>query len=626
MQKDMADELLDTVDIYDIKKLSKEELLSEEKIKYIFAIENPVQKQKILNQFEDRAKELNVKRNFTNLMKAYQAEMVIQQKSSNSKKTNFTNCPYPSMKTGEWEANDVEIFKYKYDTTMTPIKVRACSHPIIPVERLINLDTNLEKIKLAFYKDQKWQTVIVEKTTIASKSKILQLANFGIEVNENNAKELITYLSDVLELNDIKPKVSTNHLGWIDKDFVPYTDKYVLDVDKEFKQKIDSITKNGNYEDWKDYIRNLRKNSKTLRFMIAASFAGVLVRIFKLNTCIVHLWGKSGNGKTVAEMVCASIWGRPDNNMISNLSNTAIANERLCNFYRNMPIFLDELQIAKARYKSFDEVIYTLTEGKGKERGTVDNGIREQTSWQTIIILNGEEPITSDTSKEGVKNRVIEINDDTPIIEDGNATVKFIQDNYGYAGKEFIDLIADREQLEQVNNKFAKDISELTEYKKQVNAFACIMTADYYCSKLIFNDEPLSLDDIRRYMREDTDEADRYYNYLLDQLNINKNKFYKRADTSNEWITPNGEIWGKIEQTSEYSSNRKIIGYYIYPEIVRRIFVETSTNWNSIKKKLADRGYIETCSEQQKGITKIRYTVKELMPEGYRNMIQINIR
>ena len=200
MQKDMADELLDIVDMYDIKNLSKEELLSEEKIKYIFAIENPVQKQKVLNQFEDRAKELNVKRNFTNLMKAYQAEMVIQQKSSNSKTTNFTNCPYPSMKTGEWEANDIEIFKYKYDATMTPIKVKACSHPIIPIERLINLDTNLEKIKLAFYKDQKWQTVIVEKTTIASKSKILQLANFGIEVNENNAKELITYLADVLEL------------------------------------------------------------------------------------------------------------------------------------------------------------------------------------------------------------------------------------------------------------------------------------------------------------------------------------------------------------------------------------------------------------------------------------------
>ena len=139
--------------------------------------------------------------------------------------------------------------------------------------------------------------------------------------------------------------------------------------------------------------------------MIASSFASILVRIFKLNTFIVHLWGKSGNGKTVAEMICASIWGKPDNNFISNLSNTSIANERLCNFYKNMPILLDELQIAKAKYKNFDELIYILTEGKGKERGTVDNGIREQTSWQTIVILNGEEPITSDTSKEFIKRK-----------------------------------------------------------------------------------------------------------------------------------------------------------------------------------------------------------------------------
>ena len=56
MQKDMADELLDTADIFEINKLTAEELLSEEKIKYIFAIDNPVQKQKVLNQFEERAK------------------------------------------------------------------------------------------------------------------------------------------------------------------------------------------------------------------------------------------------------------------------------------------------------------------------------------------------------------------------------------------------------------------------------------------------------------------------------------------------------------------------------------------------------------------------------------------
>ena len=109
-------------------------------------------------------------------------------------------------------------------------------------------------------------------------------------------------------------------------------------------------------------------------------------------------------------------------------------------------------------------------------------------------------------------------------------------------------------------------------------------------------------------------------------MNINKNKFYKREDTSNNWNNPIGEIWGKIEQTNEYSNNRQTIAYYIYPEIARKIFAETSENWNSVKKKLADKGYIETSTEQQNGKKKKRYTIKENMPEGYRNMIKVNFK
>lgn len=625
MSEDLKQEILKK-NPPNIEGLDKESILEDEIFDYLIALPNSPDKTRIIEKIRTRAKEFKVIRAFNNIFKQKNQEYIQNLKSQSGNKTNFTDCPYNQLNCGTWNADDTGIYKMDYNTIMQPIKIKACSHPIVPVERLINIDTNIEKIKLAFYKDKKWQYIIAEKNTIASKSKIIQLANLGIEVNENNAKELITYLSDVMELNNIEPKISVGHLGWIDKEFVPYSNKYCLDVDKEFKQKINSISEHGNYENWKEYIKQLRQNSLTLRFMIASSFASILVRIFKLNTFIVHLWGKSGNGKTVAEMICASIWGKPDNNFISNLSNTSIANERLCNFYKNMPILLDELQIAKAKYKNFDELIYILTEGKGKERGTVDNGIREQTSWQTIVILNGEEPITSDTSKEGVKNRVIEINEDNMIVEDGNSTVKFIQDNYGFAGKEFIKLIENREELQKIQQHFVKELNKITEYKKQINAFSIIMTADYIVSKKIFKDEPISIEEVKRYIREDTDETERYYSYLLDQLNINKNKFYKRADTSNDWITPNGEIWGKIEQTSEFSHNRSTICYYVYPEIARKIFNETSENWNSIKKKLADKGYIETFNEKQNSTQKTRYTVKEMMPEGRRNMIRINFK
>lgn len=623
LNEKLEQEILEEYPPYKIDELNRNTIIGEEIFKYILELKNPIKKETELAKLQIKAKELRVQQEFKKVFKTYQQEYVQNLKNKGSNKTNFTDCPYQQLNCGQWIADDTGIYKIEYSSqTFQTSKIKACSHPIIPVERLVNIDTNIEKIKLAFYKDKKWQYIIVEKNTIASKNKIMQLANLGIEVNENNAKDLITYLSDIVELNNIEPKTSISHLGWIGSEFVPFSNKYCLDVDKEFKQKLESISEAGNYEKWKEYIRNLRKGNLTLRFMIASSFASILVRIFKINTFIVYLWGKSGNGKTVAEMICASIWGKPDNNMISNLSNTVIANERLCNFYRNMPIILDELQIAKTKYKNFDELIYVLTEGKGKERGTIDNGLREQTIWQTIIMLTGEEPITSDTSKEGVKNRVIEINEDNYIVKDGKAVVNFIQENYGFAGKDFIELIKDKEKLKVIQQHFEEKLNKITEYKKQINAFSIILTADYIVSKKIFNDEPMSIEEVKKYIREDTDETERYYNYLLDQLNINKNKFYKRADIANDWITPNGEIWGKIEQTSEFSHNRTTICYYIYPEIARKIFSEISENWNSIKKKLADKGYIGTSND--KGY--IRYTVKEIMPEGRRNMVQINFK
>lgn len=586
MDENLKQKILEEEPPFKIKELNKKTILEDEVFDYLIALPNSPNKTRIIEKIRDKAREEKVIRPFNTIFKQKNQEYIQNLKSKGGNKTKFTDCPYEQLNCGQWTADDTGIYKVDYNATMQPIKIKACSHPIVPVERLINIDTNIEKIKLAFYKDRKWQYVIVEKNTIASKSKIIQLANLGIEVNENNAKDLITYLADVMELNNIELKASVGHLGWINEEFVPYSNKYCLDVDKEFKQKINSISEYGNYQVWKEYIKQLRQNSLTLRFMLASSFASILVRIFKLNTFIVHLWGKSGNGKTVAEMICASIWGKPDNNFISNLSNTSIANERLCNFYKNMPILLDELQIAKTRYKSFDELIYVLTEGKGKERGTVDNGIREQTSWQTIIILNGEEPITSDTSKEGVKNRVIEINDDTVIVEDGNAVVNFIQENYGFAGKEFIEFIKDREELQKIQQHFVEELNKTTEYKKQINAFSIILTADYIVSKKIFKDEPISIQEIKKYIREDTDETERYINLIIDIANANINNFY---DTNNSF-PPSGQVWGKLEKTTD---GRGSIMYYDFiPTKLYQILEENNISWNSIKNKMLHHGYI----------------------------------
>ena len=47
--------------------------------------------------------------------------------------------------------------------------------------------------------------------------------------------------------------------------------------------------------------------------MMAASFASVLLEPLKVLPFVLHLWGTTGTGKTVALMVAMSIWGNPQN-------------------------------------------------------------------------------------------------------------------------------------------------------------------------------------------------------------------------------------------------------------------------------------------------------------------------
>ena len=583
-----------------IEELTEEELIDNSLFEFIFSTDNDFIREDFIIKLQLRAKQLRTTRPFNNKLKLYREMYVKSQKGRECVETNFKECPYPKLKCGKWIADDTGIYKKEFNNNMQSITIKASPIPITIVERLINIDTNTEKVKIAFFKDGKWQEIIVEKNTISTKTKILQLANRGIEVNEGNAKNLITYLADLLELNNIPVKKGVSHLGWINDEFIPYSDKYCVDVEYEFKQKLDSIKSNGDYEKWKNYIKKIKNKSKTMRFLIASSFASPLVKIYNINSFMVHLWGTSGKGKTVTQMICASIWGNPaKGKLMVTLNSTKVASERMLSFFRNLPFIPDELQTIKSIYKNdFGDMIYNFTEGKGRDRGTVDGGLAESTEWDNISILSGEEPITANVSSEGIKNRVIEIEDNSEMIEDGNEVVNFISNNYGNAGKEFIEIIQkmNKEELYELRNKYVEELSKITKYKKQINAMSVILVADYIISEFIFDEKPLTVEDVKEYIRNDTDEADRYIELIIDIANANINNFYD----SSKSFPPSGQIWGKLEKTSDGKGS--IMYYDFIPTKLYEILNDNNINWNGIKKKMADKGYVKK-DEKEKGYT-----------------------
>lgn len=134
----------------------------------------------------------------------------------------------------------------------------------------------------------------------------------GLEVNSDNSKLLVKYLADVVALNpDILPRVKAiGHLGWAEKEFIPYADDIKLDCEEQYKSLVASISSKGTLEEWTEFVRPLRKNIY-LRLILAASFASPMIAKVGALPFVLHLWGGTGSGKTVGAMVAASIWGNP---------------------------------------------------------------------------------------------------------------------------------------------------------------------------------------------------------------------------------------------------------------------------------------------------------------------------
>ena len=262
-----------------------------------------------------------------------------------------------------------------------------CRHPIMPVQRLINIDSGEERLKIAYKKGRVWRSIIAEKSMIASSNSILQLAANGVLVNSENAKPLSTYLLEIENLNydEIPEQNSVSRLGWVGTHgFSPYVDNLAFDGENNFKHIFNAVKSNGDFEKWLDVMKKMRKEKTPGRLFLAASFASVILGPCGLLPFFLHAWGGTEVGKTVGLMIAASVWACPKmGEYITTFNSTLVGQEMLASFLNSLPMCIDELQIlSSAGIKDFDRMIYQLTEGIGKTRGAKSGGLQKVNTWK----------------------------------------------------------------------------------------------------------------------------------------------------------------------------------------------------------------------------------------------------
>lgn len=410
-----------------------------------------------------------------------------------------------------------------------------CRTPIILTQRLKSLETGEEKIEIAFKRDGEWHRAIYPRSTIFTARAITVLADLGCTVTSENAKQVVRFLSalEAENIDIIQKADATSTFGWqTGRRFIPGREQgIVLDIDPSQKGMAAAYCRNGDMEHWIRTMAPHRERDK-FRFILAASFAAPLLRILKQRIFFVYNWGGSKGGKTAALKAALSAWGDPDRLMV-NFNATQVGLERTASFYCDLPLGIDERQLAGKNQESLEKTIYMIASGTGKIRGSKGGGLQAIHQWRTVALATGEEPLSTETSQTGVSTRVLEIYGG-PFDDEKQASLMHQEApmNCGWAGPEFIeDLIGiDEREICDKYEEMSKYVASISQGKSgsHVAGIAAVALADSMIDSWFFSGE-----------NRDQEEA---------KCDQNEEKSDQKSQKRNETLQIRNDSWERAKQ------------------------------------------------------------------------------
>lgn len=468
-------------------------------------------------------------------------------------------------------------------------KILVCYHPIVPVEKYKNIEDGTERIKIAYYINDNWNYIIVDKSVISSTQNIIKLSDIGIAVTSENAKALIKYLTEIENLNrdKIKTNSSVSRLGWFNDKLIPYDKGCVFDNEKDMPFLNEKFGESGEIKDWIDFFKERRKYNNISRIVMASAIASILLKDLKQNGFTLHIWGTTEYGKTVCCMVAQSIFGNPSQTegkgigINFNLTNAGL--EYALNTYNNIPLFINEMQHQKDA-TDYDKLLFLISEGKGRTRATKSGGLAKENYWNNIVITNGEKNIIKDNSNAGAYNRCLSCEITDYSYENLTEVADFVKENYGTVIRELL------KHLKEYNLKeIYKEKLSLTEDQKITNKQkileALILTGDKILTDIIFKDEYyLTIKDLEKntIKKKDVLIEERAYEFIQDWF-VSEKRHFLLNDTEVENQDIKVEIYGK-------EMNNGFVA--IIPSILKKVLEDNGFDKNEVLNAWKRNNYI----------------------------------
>ena len=481
------------------------------------------------------------------------------------------------------------------DETGIPQSIVFSGTPAAITRRFRNIDTDERKIELTYKFKGRWRSLTAMQSTVFNARSIVELTDNDMGLSSESSRLMVRFLEQQYRINsDIMPEIGTvGRFGWIGNDydvFMPHNAHEVKFDDANSEGYLSAFTQKGTLEEWRDSIGAISRSYPLARLQMAGACAAPLLRILNQRTFFLHVFGRSGGGKSAGVYAAASFWGNPDG-LKTTFGGTRVGLENMAATFTDLPLVIDEKQVAGDRRDHIRSLIYMITLEQSKARGTKTGGLQRQRHWRTLALTTGEHPLTDDSMEAGTKNRMLEISGRP--FENGEADIKRIYDRtsvyHGSAGREFISQLikADKDQLKA-------RFDELVEYFRTVEPevqlahcgmMAVLALADELSSRWIYN---MDIEEARQQAetmalvflgeletKEQTDDASRAREYFRSYIGSHEAYF----DIARE---VRGETYGFYEGEE----------LYVFPDQFNKIMNEGGFNPKRVLRDWADEGWI----------------------------------
>ena len=260
------------------------------------------------------------------------------------------------------------------------------------------------------------------------------LSLMGLEVEYQHRRHIAAYLGG----HDRPERIirTTTKPGWHESGVFVLPDRVIGSGDVRFQSSgrgVNLFSSKGDLNAWRKEVGSYCQGNPVLILSVCAALAGPLLAKVGVNGGGVHLVGDSSSGKSLAQLIAASVWGNPATFAASwDISKGGVEIEAASR--NDTVLILDEIK--RADPKRVQEMAYLIANGTGRSTMTRERESRARLDWRILALSSGERSlsehaaISGNSAHAGAELRLVDVNA-------GTRPFRAFDDVHGMTGQQF---------------------------------------------------------------------------------------------------------------------------------------------------------------------------------------------